>query len=378
MNDLVENRTTGAKENVLLRIQRGNPMDVSTIDPLTDLRWREFVERQAASCIFHHPAWLAALWRTYGYRPLVLTTCKAGEPLQDGLVFCQVKSWITGKRLVSLPFSDFCNVLTESNDGRVRLLASLCNSLGSEFEYAEIRLTGEDRTPPGDAWTIGSQFLHHALPLEASQELLFHSLHKSCIQRKVRRAERERLQYISGRSEPLLHQFYSLLLRTRRRHRIPPQPFTWFRNLADCMQDRLLVHLALKAGQPTAGILTLSHRQTILYKYGCSDERFNQLGGMPFLFWQVIQTAKADGKHKLDLGRSETSNAGLVAFKEHLGAKRSSLTNWTCKRASAQELRPQRIVRMGRRLMPRLPAAILRLPESFLAASGGLFYRHMD
>lgn len=353
-------------------------MDVCTVDPLTDPRWEEFVECQTQSTIFHHPAWLNALWRTYGYRPLVLTTSKPGEPLQDGLVFCQVKSWITGKRLVSLPFSDFCDVLSDSLDGRARLLAHLCDSLGHEFQYAELRLTREEGTGPGSTWTASGQFFHHVLRFDASRDDLFRNFHKNCIQRKIRRAEREGLQYVTGRSEPLLHQFYRLLLRTRRRHRIPPQPFEWYRNLADSMGERLTVHLALKDGQPTAGILTLSHGQTLLYKYGCSDERFNQLGGMPFLFWQVIQAAKADGKRRLDLGRSEISNEGLVAFKERLGAERSSLTNWTCKTASARGSRTQWVAHLGRQLMPRLPTAVLHLPESILAASGGMFYRHMD
>lgn len=352
-------------------------MDVHSVDPLADARWDEFVKLHVHGSIFHHSAWLASLWRTYGYKPLALTTSKPGEPLTNGLVFCQVKSWITGKRLVSLPFSDFCDVLADSQESRARLVGHLHDSLGDDFQYAEVRLTGGEWTPPAGTWTTSEQFFRHVLPLDANEDDLFRNLHKNCIQRKIRRAEKEGLQYVKGRSGPLLHQFYGLLLRTRRRHRIPPQPFEWYSNLLELMRDRLTVHLALKNGQPTAGILTLSHGQTLLYKYGCSDERFNQFGGMPFLFWQVIQAAKAAGMRRLDLGRSEVSNEGLVAFKDRLGAERSSLTNWICCTESTHKLHPMWVAHLGRHMLPRLPAAILHLPESVLAASGGMFYRHM-
>ncbi len=44
----------------------------------------------------------------------VLTTCAPDAPLTDGVVFCEVDSWLTGRRLVSLPFSDHCEPLLQT------------------------------------------------------------------------------------------------------------------------------------------------------------------------------------------------------------------------------------------------------------------------
>ena len=63
---------------------------------------------------------------------------------------------------------------------------------------------------------------------------------------------------------------------------------------------RLAIHLASKDGQPVAGILTLSFKKTMVYKYGGSDAAHHRLGGMPFLFWRAIQGAKAQGIEELD------------------------------------------------------------------------------
>src|SRR5262249_27737023 len=152
---------------------------------------------------------------------------------------------------------------------------------------------------------------------------LFRRLHPSCVQRKIRRAEREQLTYEAGESNELLKQFYSLLLLTRRRHGLPPHPFAWFCNLRDCLGDAFKIHVASKNHLPIASILTLRHKDTLVYKYGCSDARFHAMGAMPLLFWQAIEGGKALGLGKFDLGRSDVDDQGLITFKNHLGATSS-------------------------------------------------------
>src|SRR5580704_12775701 len=92
------------------------PKVISCIDPIQDRRWTNLVEMHPDGCLFHSAEWLKALSRTYGYKPLAFTTSAAEPTLTDGLVFCQVESWLTGKRLVSLPFSDHCAPLVENDD----------------------------------------------------------------------------------------------------------------------------------------------------------------------------------------------------------------------------------------------------------------------
>ena len=353
-------------------------MVVYAIDPLIDQRWSEFVDRNPRSSVFHRVGWLEALWRTYRYKPVAFTTSCPNERLANGLVCCEVRSWITGKRLVSLPFSDHCDLLADSEESHMELLEQLANRVGREFKYAEIRSSDLASAPPGGNWRPSAQFVHHRLTLEPSLEDLYRMLHKDCIQRKIRRAEKESLQYSKGRSEILLRQFYDLLLRTRRRHRIPPQPLKWFRNLIASMGDGLMIRVMSKDAHPTAAILTLSHKGTTTYKYGCSDERCNRYGGMPFLFWMTIQEAREEGMRELDLGRSEVANSGLLQFKDRLGAARTPLTYWVCSPARTSESRSLWVAHLAQHIVPRLPSAVLRLPRTFLAASGGFFYKHMD
>lgn len=349
-----------------------------SIDPLTDPRWRIFVEGHPEASIFHQPSWLEALRKTYRLRPLVFTTARPGEPLRDGLVFCPVRSWITGKRLVTLPFSDHCNLLADSEESHKYLSAQIAQSVAGEFEYAEVRSTVPSKMAPPDKWQPGHRFLRHSLSLSSLSEEIFRGFHKNCIQRKIRRAEREGVRYVNGRSASLLRHFYDLQLRTRRRHRVPPQPFRWFQNLVSSMGPRLTIHVAFKDERAAAAILTLTHRNTLTYKYGCSDERLNNLGGMPFLFWQAIQEAKDNGLEVLDLGRTEISNDGLIAFKERLGASPSPLTYWTYTAGVKRSSRRDGVIDLADRVLPRLPESLFRLPRSLLALGGSMIYPHLD
>lgn len=132
------------------------------------------------------------------------------------------------------------------------------------------------------------------------------------------------------------------------------------------MGDRLPICLASKRDIPVAALLCLSNKDTVVYKYGCSDERYSQLGGMPFLFWKIIREAKDEGMRRLDLGRSDLDNFGLVKFKDRLGATKEILTY----RRYSNEGPARNLTRTAKYIFS-------RVPDALLAASGRLLYRHM-
>jgi lipid II:glycine glycyltransferase (peptidoglycan interpeptide bridge formation enzyme) len=207
------------------------------------------------------------------------------------------------------------------------------------------------------------------LDLSPSPEALFAQFQKSGVQRKIRRAEREGLQYEQGRSELLLAKLFRLLQLTRRRHGLPPQPVAWFRNLIECLGDKVTLHIASHEGQSIAGILTIGFKRTLVYKYGGSDARYHNLGGMPFLFWKAIQQAKAMGLEELDLGRSDPEDAGLIDFKRHLGAASSTLTYYRFPTSGVAPLASSWTLRTAKRIFSLMPGSVLNL-------AGRVLYRH--
>ncbi|TAM83897.1 MAG: GNAT family N-acetyltransferase [Acidobacteria bacterium] len=339
------------------------------INPIQDRRWETLVERHPRSSIFHRPEWLEALQRTYGYKPVVYTTSGPREDLTNGLVFCSVSSWITGKRLVSLPFSDHCDPLLEEGGMAPGLLHELYKEQKSgKFSHVEFRPRND--FPGLDSGAEPSEsYCFHAIDLERDGKAIYSTFHKDCIQRKIKRADKEELKYVEGRSVPVLRMFYTLFVETRQRQRVPPQPFRWFQNLAECLGPAMQVRLALHGDQVAAGIVTLQHQKTMVYKYGCSDTRLNNLGGMPWLFWKAIQDAKERGLAEMDLGRSSWDNEGLVTFKDRLGGKRTTLNYWKYPQPAS---RPDILGAMKR------PAGwvLEHTPQPVFIAAGRVLYRH--
>lgn len=305
----------------------------------------------------------------YGYQPAVVTTCPPRTPLTNGLVFCRISSWLTGRRLVSQPFSDHCEPLIDRSDELDEMLFTMKRHVDEgAWKYIEIRPVSCE--PSGRTELVRSAtYRLHRLDLRPTALELFRTFHKDCVQRKIRRAEREKLHYEEGTSADLLQKFYRLLVMTRRRQYLPPQPLNWFRSLIAVFGDQLKIRVASKNGVAVSSILTISHKKTMVYKYGCSNPVFNNLGGTALLFWRTIHEAKSHGLEELEMGRSDVDNLGLIAFKEHWGASGTPITYWT-------------YPHMGRGLPSVLKNKFARrivsiVPDLALETVGNHLYRHI-
>jgi hypothetical protein len=342
-------------------------MAVYEVDPLTDPRWRELLERKALASVFHTPEWLEALKHTYGYEPIAYTTSRPTADLENGWLFCRVHSWLTGNRLVSLPFSDHCDPLVEQTEHFEELLAMLQREREERrWKYVEWRPLSAQHGMGG--LESSQTFRLHKLDLRRELPELFRGLHKDSTQRKIRRADREHLTYEEGNSKTLLNKFYPLLVATRLRHRLPPQPIDWFCNLAKRMGDQLTIQVALRHNAPVASILTLRFKRTLTYKYGCADEKSFPLGGMQMLLWRAIEDAKSKSLEEFDLGRSDADHQGLILFKDRLGATSTSLSYYRCPAASKGG--------SSSRSFRYASAVMSHIPDQLLAA-GGKLYKHL-
>jgi hypothetical protein len=296
------------------------------IEPLKDPRWDSLLGRHPRASVFHSFPWLQALKWTYGYEPIAYTTSPAGQDLENAIVFCRVNSWLTGRRLVSLPFSDHCAPLVDGTEDIDVLAAALEEEVERErLDYMEVRpLQSFDLTTLLCRTTI--TYSYHKLDLRPDLDVLFENLHKSSTQRKIRRAEREALTYREGSTPEFLDHFYHLFTLTRQRHRLPPQPKAWFANLMECFGETLKIRLAFKNNRPLAGIITIAYKDTLSYKYGGCDSKFNNLGCMHLLLWRSIEDAKASRLHYLDFGRTDAGQQSLIIFKNRWGASQSVVT----------------------------------------------------
>ena len=344
-------------------------MKVEQLDPLTDPRWGRFVDATRGASVFAHPAWLSLLARSYRYGISALcVTDSGGEPVL-GLPIARVESRLTGRRLVALPFSDVCPPVrgdvagAEADAALAEALADLRRSTGLDVEVRE-------RLPEARGAHVVPRFLVHRLALEADADAVLARASKSQIRRGIKKAEREGVTTRVGTDEAALDAFYRLHLRTRRRQGVPIQPKRFIRAFAQLFAQGLgYVLTAEHEGRTISAAVFLAHGDTIVYKYGASDERHLNLRPNNLLFADAIRRACAAGHTTLDFGRTDTDNTGLAAFKRSWGAEEHEL---------AYTYLADHPPREGSGLAHRALAVVIRRgPERTGQAIGTALYRHV-
>lgn len=348
-------------------------MRLYQVEPTTDVRWTRLLERYPRASVFHTVAWLQALRLTYGYEPVAFTTSPPTDELKNGLVFCRINSWLTGRRLVSLPFSDHCEPLCDSAEDVSFLLHNLQAAREQQgWKYLEVRPIDASfsETCVTAGFQSASTYFLHVLDLSQDLDSVFRSLDYDSVQRRIKRAERAGLVEKCGRSDDLLEEFYALFELTRGRHHLPPIPYAWFRNLIQCQHRALEIRLAYKDAIPISAILTLQFKGAVYYKYGGSDIRFNRFGATPWLLWRAIAAAKASGAIKFDMGRTEEDNVGLLAFKNHWVPQPRRLVYWKFPETSSLDSVNSWKLKTAKHMFSYMPAKLLRI-------IGKLAYRHI-
>ena len=279
--------------------------------------WDSKLSLYPQSTIFHTTAWSRVLQDTYHFLPIRLSQYNPDGPSSE-LLLMEVNSRLTGRRAISLPFTDQCEPLC-SNPELMRHLFEEAIALGKTraWKYLEFR-GGRSLLPEAQA---SLQFYGHLLNLDASDQTLFAQFDGS-VRQAIRKAQKAGVVVEVSHSLEAVQTYYKLHGKTRQKHGVPPQPFAFFRAIHDHLisKDMGAVFLAKHNNQPIAAAIHLYFGRQATYKFGASDEAFQHLRANNLVMWEAIQWHRHRGIKSLHLGRSSLAGEGLRRFKLNLGA----------------------------------------------------------
>jgi len=115
---------------------------IQLINPLDLPNWDELISSHPTANPFHSSGWARVLRDTYGFTPYYACVFK-GDTLSACLPLMEVDSFLTGKRGVSLPFSDFCDPLLNGTVSS-RQLTDFAIALGRDRHWKYLELRGGD------------------------------------------------------------------------------------------------------------------------------------------------------------------------------------------------------------------------------------------
>jgi len=288
-------------------------IEVKILDPLCDADWDGLVVSHPDSNFFHSASWAKVLCKTYRHKPVYLHFSRRGELL--ALVpMMEVRSPFTGCRGVSLPFSDFCSPLMFNRSEAEGILQKL-SELGRErnWEYFEVR--GGQKILPAAAVPV-IQFYGHELSLSGSSEELLARM-ASPVRCAIRKAKKSGVQVHVTKTRDALLEFYQLHMRTRRRHGLPPQPLSFFLNIYKEIigAGQGFVVLAKRGSRTFAAAVFFQFGKKALYKFGASNDLFQEFRGSNLVMWEGIKLLMEGGASMLHFGRTSLDNHGLRRFK---------------------------------------------------------------
>jgi Acetyltransferase (GNAT) domain len=287
------------------------------INPLEQADWDTKLTADPQFSFFHGAAWLRVLTATYGYTPLFLEHEKAVWPLME------VDSWLTGKRGVSLPFTDNVGPLGADKKTFAEMFSAALE-LGKTrgWKYLEGR-GGKNLLPTA---TASISFYGHSVALHADEAKMFDAMDGS-MRRAIRKAEKANVTVEISQSAAAMRDFFYLQCLTRKRHGLPPQSLGFFLNIQKyIVSDNLgFVAVASHGGRKIAASVYFFLGGKAIYKYGASDFALQDLRGTNLVMWAAMRRLARDGVKSLHLGKTSLAHEGLRRFKLNLGAAEETL-----------------------------------------------------
>ncbi|GIU70310.1 MAG: hypothetical protein KatS3mg002_1546 [Candidatus Woesearchaeota archaeon] len=291
---------------------------IKTINPSEISDWNTEILRLNNYSFFHSLEWALVLSDTYKYKPVYFCLFK-NNILSSVVPAMEIKSKLTGKRLVSLPFSDFCeplfNSIEESEILKEKIFEYCENNLLKfmEFRTSETRFpfeTGQFRTD-----------LRHILNLVPDENELKKNLSDNT-KRNIKTAIKEGIIIKEENSEAALKTFYKLQCITRKKHGLPPQPESFFDNIYKHIlsQSKGTMFFASLNGKPIASLMFFTFGEKVLYKFGASLNQNLPKGANHLLMWEAIKKYSLLGFKEFDFGRTEINHEGLRRYKLGFGA----------------------------------------------------------
>lgn len=333
----------------------------------TDPQWGSFVESTPNATIFHHPAWANLLAECYGYSSFAAIVCNEANEIQAGIPIIALDSFLTGRRWVSLPFTDHCPPLANDEDSLKTLLRRVAKlQIEKQLPRIEIRSAVPEI---GLTHSHGGLVLH-VTNLSSDSEAVFRSFRRTGVQQLIRKATRQGVTVRTAVSRNDLNALFELLLKTRHRLGVPVQPKRYFELLSERITNAGLgfVLLAHKNEVPIAGGVFLKYKSTVTYKHTGSDMDYWELHPNHLLVWTAIQWACDNGYKFFDWGRTEIDNRSLRSYKSGWGSYESELVYSVLSTAGSKD-GLKRAAGLARPILRRLPRWVTR-------TTGELLYRH--
>lgn len=292
-----------------------------TVDPSSDATWQRVVAERRSD-VFHTPQWIRVLNRTYGFDIQAVVVEEDGDPVA-GIPFCVIDDF-RGRRVVALPFSDFCDPLVRDRADWDELATALL-AYGAPIQG---RVVHADEPLSDSRFEVTKKAKWHSLALGNDPEVTWAGIHSSA-RRAIRKARTEGVAVRIATSKAELRDFFDLHLATRKRkYNLLAQPYAFFENIWDEFiepGDGMLL-IATIDDRVVAGVIFLEWKGVLYYKFNASNPDYVAARPNDLIVWTAAESSVRNGLKAIDFGLSDWEQEGLVRYKRKYATEERTIS----------------------------------------------------
>ncbi|HEX6818324.1 MAG TPA: GNAT family N-acetyltransferase [Ktedonobacterales bacterium] len=333
------------------------------------------IEERLAQEFAFKPAWLELIGSLYGYDIVHLVSQPTNGQVRGYLPVAVIKTALTGKRVVGLPFTDYSPVIAADAAATNDLVDQAIHLARLEgARYLELRAGPNETLAERADLTKSDLYVRYVLPLDKDPDKLL-ARARPRMRSQVRKAERDGVSVRWGLERRDIDTFYQLHLQTRSgKHGMPAQPRRYFTGMWDDFAASGHVRLALAEykGRCIAAAILLIAGGTVSSSYVATDQRYLELNATRAAEWAAIEWACANGYTLWDFGRTARESEGLKQYKRAWGATELDLPYFYSPDVAGLAATSE-----TSRKYALLTACWRKLPLSVAEPLGGRLYRHL-
>jgi FemAB-related protein (PEP-CTERM system-associated) len=273
--------------------------------------WDAFVLACPQATFFHRAGWQRILADVFHHQTHFLYAVTDGR-ISGVLPLAEVKSFLFGHALTSLPFAVYGGAAAQDDASRLALEQE-AQRLAQQLGVQHLELRHRERLH--DDWPEQNLYVTFRKPILADEEA-----NMLAIPRKQRAMVRKGIKNgLSSHLDTDPGRFFSMYADNVHRHGTPAMPKRYFEALmrefgADCE----VLTVCAPEGKPLSSVLSFYFRDEVLPYYAGDDEAARDLAANDFKYWELMRRACARGIRMFDYGRSK-QGTGPYAFKKNWG-----------------------------------------------------------
>lgn len=285
--------------------------------------WNSYLDADERATVYHTLEWRSVLEDAFHFET-AYTIClnSRGEAVAI-LPIAFVKSWITGKRVISLPFSQYGGLLLRDAEALPCIVSHLRTYLDRGFEYVRLRTRERFDLLASLGLKSSDYYSRCVIPLTGrSVEDIWRGMDRKSVRWAIEASSRQGILTYPCEGGSDVNRLNELMLQTCKKHGIPPYSPRLFIAICNLLLPKKLakIFVARLAEKIVAVLVLFTMNKESIYAYNFSDMKYLKLRSNNALIWAAIKWSVDNDMRRFDMGISSPEDGQLLGFKMRWGA----------------------------------------------------------